>query len=94
MDNLMSEQEQNGAVQSAEDLLAEVWGIPIGDIGPVDQSSVDLVRERDAAIRRAAIEECALEVEGTALFRGTGYDRHWWEHARKAVSAALRALAT
>jgi hypothetical protein len=84
----VSEQEQDGAVQSAEEFVLDY------DWGQDWQKLAQYIRERDTAIRRAAIEECALEVEGTALFRGTGYDRHWWEHARKAVSAAIRSLAT
>lgn len=58
-------QEQGGAVQSAEEFyqrLDECWGFADQTEDEVAISQVLAIKQRDAAIRRAAIEECDAQI--------------------------------
>lgn len=83
----MSAQEQDGAVQSAE-LFRQMMDFCLSS-----DEELGLIRERDAAIRRAAIEECATALENaSSIDTDTQYSSGWYAGLQAGVRR-IRALA-
>lgn len=85
----MNNNSNDGAVQSAEKWahVLEIRRVSDSQQKPMWRITLDEIRERDAAIRRMVVEECAAEMDYCAHLLVT--DRPAYEYATRRIRALI-----